>query len=97
MADNAYIWRAYDRVAREEDRERISHWNRGLDNLALFAGLFSAVTTAFIIESQHDTQPDYSRLTFLVLNATNAGILFKDEPFAIDPSPRSLPSWARTG
>ncbi|EJD45082.1 hypothetical protein AURDEDRAFT_64769, partial [Auricularia subglabra TFB-10046 SS5] len=50
------------------------------------AGLFSAVTTAFIIESQQDTEPDYARLTFLVLNATNAGVLFNDEPFVIDPS-----------
>ncbi|EJD45059.1 hypothetical protein AURDEDRAFT_165932 [Auricularia subglabra TFB-10046 SS5] len=41
MADNAYIWHEYNRVAGEEDRDRIAHWNHGLDNLALFAGLFS--------------------------------------------------------
>ncbi|EJD45063.1 hypothetical protein AURDEDRAFT_64803, partial [Auricularia subglabra TFB-10046 SS5] len=90
MADTAHIWRAYDRFAREEDRDRVSHWNRGLDNLALFAGLFSAVTTAFIIESQQDTEPDYARLTFLVLNATAAGIPFKEEPFFIDPNVRVI-------
>ncbi|EJD45087.1 hypothetical protein AURDEDRAFT_18364, partial [Auricularia subglabra TFB-10046 SS5] len=54
------------------------------------AGLFSAVTTAFIIESQQGAQPDYARLTFLVLNATAAGVPFRDEPFVIDPSVRTV-------
>ncbi|EJD45060.1 hypothetical protein AURDEDRAFT_29376, partial [Auricularia subglabra TFB-10046 SS5] len=53
-------------------------------------GLFSAVTTAFIIESQQDTEPDYARLTFLVLNATAAGVPFKAEPFVIDPNVRKI-------
>ncbi|EJD45015.1 hypothetical protein AURDEDRAFT_21462, partial [Auricularia subglabra TFB-10046 SS5] len=53
-------------------------------------GLFSAVTTAFIIESQNDTEPDYARLTFLVLNASAAGVPFKDEPFIIDSSIRII-------
>ncbi|EJD45045.1 hypothetical protein AURDEDRAFT_28027, partial [Auricularia subglabra TFB-10046 SS5] len=53
-------------------------------------GLFSAVTTAFIIESQQDTEPDYARLTFLVLNATAAGVPFKEETFVIDPSVRTI-------
>ncbi|EJD45076.1 hypothetical protein AURDEDRAFT_22034, partial [Auricularia subglabra TFB-10046 SS5] len=52
-------------------------------------GLFSAVTTAFIIELRDDTQPDYSRLTFLVLSATAVGVPFKAEPFVIDPSVRT--------
>ncbi|EJD45031.1 hypothetical protein AURDEDRAFT_20144, partial [Auricularia subglabra TFB-10046 SS5] len=54
------------------------------------AGLFSAVTTAFIIESQQDTEPDYARLTFLVLNATAAGVPFTPEPFVLDPSVRTI-------
>ncbi|EJD45072.1 hypothetical protein AURDEDRAFT_19535, partial [Auricularia subglabra TFB-10046 SS5] len=53
-------------------------------------GLFSAVTTAFIIKSQQDTEPDYARLTFLVLNASAAGVPFKAEPFVIDPSVRTI-------
>ncbi|EJD45097.1 hypothetical protein AURDEDRAFT_165968 [Auricularia subglabra TFB-10046 SS5] len=90
LGDNARIWRIYDRVAREEDQERVANWNRGLDNLALFAGLFSAVTTAFIIELRADTEPDYARLTFLVLNASAAGISFKEDPFVIDGSVRTI-------
>ncbi|EJD45067.1 hypothetical protein AURDEDRAFT_27261, partial [Auricularia subglabra TFB-10046 SS5] len=53
-------------------------------------GLLSAVTTAFIIESQQDTEPDYARLTFSVLSATAAGVPFKEEPFVIDPSVRTI-------
>ncbi|EJD51446.1 hypothetical protein AURDEDRAFT_19150, partial [Auricularia subglabra TFB-10046 SS5] len=83
-------WREYDKVAREDDRERIASWNRGLDNLALFAGLFSAVTTAFIIESQNDAKPDYLELTFLVLNSTAAGRPFVQQPFVVDPRVRTI-------
>ncbi|EJD44727.1 hypothetical protein AURDEDRAFT_166211 [Auricularia subglabra TFB-10046 SS5] len=83
LGDAARIWREYDRVARDDDRERIGNWNRGLDNLALFAGLFSAVTTAFIIQLQNDTRPDYAELTFRVLNASAAGVPFEQKHFSI--------------
>ncbi|EJD51538.1 hypothetical protein AURDEDRAFT_159275 [Auricularia subglabra TFB-10046 SS5] len=90
LGDDASIWRIHDRIAREEDRERIGNWNRGLDNLALFAGLFSAVTTAFIIELQGDTKPDYMELTFQVLNASASGVPFVQQPFVIDPDTRTV-------
>ncbi|EJD51462.1 hypothetical protein AURDEDRAFT_159195 [Auricularia subglabra TFB-10046 SS5] len=90
LADDARIWRVYDRVAKEDDDRRITTWNRGLDNLALFAGLFSAVTTAFIIESRGDLQPDYLQLTFQVLNATAFGQPFVPEPFVVPSGARAV-------
>ncbi|EJD51480.1 hypothetical protein AURDEDRAFT_159211 [Auricularia subglabra TFB-10046 SS5] len=92
LADDARIWRVYDHVAKEDDIRRISTWNRGLDNLALFAGLFSAVTTAFIVEAQKDMKPDYSQLTFLVLNATAFQQPFIPEPFVVPSSARTINS-----
>ncbi|EJD45008.1 hypothetical protein AURDEDRAFT_165881 [Auricularia subglabra TFB-10046 SS5] len=44
LADHARIWREYDRVARDDDRERVGNWNRGLDNLALFPFVQEAFT-----------------------------------------------------
>ncbi|EJD51457.1 hypothetical protein AURDEDRAFT_159189 [Auricularia subglabra TFB-10046 SS5] len=90
LADDARIWRVYDRIAKEDDDRRIQTWNRGLDNLALFAGLFSAVTTAFIIESQSDMKPDYSQLTFQVLNATAFKQPLVPEPFVVPSSARAI-------
>ncbi|EJD36751.1 hypothetical protein AURDEDRAFT_174198 [Auricularia subglabra TFB-10046 SS5] len=92
LADDARIWRVYDRVAKEDDDRRVQTWNRGLDNLALFAGLFSAVTTAFIIESQSDMKPDYMQLTYLVLNATAFKQTYVPEPFVVPSSARTVNS-----
>ncbi|EJD51516.1 hypothetical protein AURDEDRAFT_20998, partial [Auricularia subglabra TFB-10046 SS5] len=88
------------------DKNRIANWNRGLDNLAIFvrspltcrryprsplqAALFSAVTTAFIIEAQKDMKPDYSLLTFLVLNATAHGQQFVPQTFAVPSDARTV-------
>ncbi|EJD51526.1 hypothetical protein AURDEDRAFT_111695 [Auricularia subglabra TFB-10046 SS5] len=88
LADDARIWRVYDDIAAKDDEKRITTWNRGLDNLALFAGLFSAVTTAFLIEAQQDMKPDFSMLTFLVLNASAHGQPFVQEPFIISSTSR---------
>ncbi|EJD51439.1 hypothetical protein AURDEDRAFT_159171 [Auricularia subglabra TFB-10046 SS5] len=90
LGDDARIWRIYDQIARADDKDRIDTWNRGLDNLALFAGLFSAVTTAFIIEAQKDMKVDYSQLTFLALNATANGVPFVQQLFIVPASARTI-------
>ncbi|EJD51503.1 hypothetical protein AURDEDRAFT_111693, partial [Auricularia subglabra TFB-10046 SS5] len=53
------------------------------------AGLFSAVTTAFIIEAQKDMKPDFAQLTFLALNASTSGEKFVQPPFVVPRSARS--------
>ncbi|EJD51490.1 hypothetical protein AURDEDRAFT_159223 [Auricularia subglabra TFB-10046 SS5] len=90
LADDARIWHVYERVAKEDDDRRITSWNRGLDNIALFAGLSSAVTTAFIIEAQKDMKPDFSQLMFLALNATANGQRFVQKPFIVPSSARAV-------
>ncbi|KAG8914705.1 hypothetical protein FRC02_004877 [Tulasnella sp. 418] len=56
--DHAHFWSTYDRVSGDFDRELISGWNKSLDSLLIFAGLFSAINTAFIMESYKDLQPN---------------------------------------
>ncbi|EJD51451.1 hypothetical protein AURDEDRAFT_111687, partial [Auricularia subglabra TFB-10046 SS5] len=53
-------------------------------------GLFSAVTTAFIIEAQKDLKVDYAQLTFLALNASASGVPFIQQPFIIPSSARTV-------
>ncbi|EJD39837.1 hypothetical protein AURDEDRAFT_19518, partial [Auricularia subglabra TFB-10046 SS5] len=58
------------------DRSMLDGWNKTLDVLLIFAGLFSAVSTAFIIESYKLLQPDYTQYLaealFTTLSALNA-------------------------
>ncbi|KAG8928786.1 hypothetical protein FRC03_001144 [Tulasnella sp. 419] len=65
--DNETFWSTYDREASNYDAELIDGWNKSLDILLLFAGLFSAINTAFIIESYQGLQPDPAEITNILL------------------------------
>ncbi|KIJ48938.1 hypothetical protein M422DRAFT_247314 [Sphaerobolus stellatus SS14] len=45
------VWRAYERVAKEYDEEFLERHNTSLDSLLIFAGLFSAVSSAFLVQA----------------------------------------------
>ncbi|KAG8924620.1 hypothetical protein FRC02_010325, partial [Tulasnella sp. 418] len=61
--DDAQFWSTYDRVSTAFDREFLDAWNKSLDVLLIFAGLFSAINTAFIIESYKGLQADPAQTT----------------------------------
>ncbi|KAH7092731.1 hypothetical protein BKA62DRAFT_834680 [Auriculariales sp. MPI-PUGE-AT-0066] len=72
---SARVWRVYRDRVMELDENLIKGWNSTLDVLLIFAGLFSAVATAFIIEAAKQLQHDYSQYTavgvFAILAALN--------------------------
>ncbi|KAH7092733.1 hypothetical protein BKA62DRAFT_596971, partial [Auriculariales sp. MPI-PUGE-AT-0066] len=75
---NARVWRVYrDRVT-ELDEDLMQGWNSTLDVLLIFAGLFSAIVTAFVIEATTQLQHDYTQYTaigvFAVLAALNGTV-----------------------
>ncbi|KAG8916368.1 hypothetical protein FRC02_004016 [Tulasnella sp. 418] len=57
------FWNAYNKEADKEDSELIKSLEDDLNTLLIFAGLFSATNTAFIIESYRDLKQDQSELT----------------------------------
>ncbi|KAG8940891.1 hypothetical protein FRC03_005026 [Tulasnella sp. 419] len=59
----ADFWNVYNKVADKEDEELIKSFAGDLDTLLIFAGLFSATNTAFIVESYKDLKQDPSELT----------------------------------
>ncbi|KAF5360153.1 hypothetical protein D9758_011349 [Tetrapyrgos nigripes] len=79
------------------DDEMSRGWKEDIDTLLVFAGLFSASSTAFLIESYHWLQDDpgdltvqlLSQVTVLIANSTNQPIpslnahLFSDTPTAV--------------
>ncbi|EJD47796.1 hypothetical protein AURDEDRAFT_61867, partial [Auricularia subglabra TFB-10046 SS5] len=60
-APNARVWKTYRDERTRLDRDMLASWHKTLDVLLIFAGLFSAVSTAFIIESYKSLQPDYTQ------------------------------------
>ncbi|KAG8871145.1 hypothetical protein FRB97_008967, partial [Tulasnella sp. 331] len=76
FGDAGDFWAKYDRMATEFDKDTIKQLNGNLDVLLIFAGLFSAVNTAFIVPSLNNLsagpadQTNYL-IQLLLINGTN--------------------------
>ncbi|KAJ7670660.1 hypothetical protein DFH06DRAFT_1369636 [Mycena polygramma] len=60
------FWNAYKTLSDEHDKEFHQKYSTDLDTSLIFAGLFSAVDSAFIIQIQPDIQPHGTPLVILV-------------------------------
>ncbi|KAJ7512338.1 hypothetical protein B0H11DRAFT_1642501, partial [Mycena galericulata] len=60
------FWNAYKTLADEHDREFQQRYSTDLDTCLIFAGLFSAVESAFIVQIQPEIQPDNTATIILV-------------------------------
>ncbi|KAG8919829.1 hypothetical protein FRC02_001343 [Tulasnella sp. 418] len=94
--DHAPFWSTYDKVSGDYDREMIAAWNASLDVLLIFAGLFSAINTAFIIESYKGLQPDPAEITndllrILISHKSNDTTPSSDELHPGSPAPSAKP------
>ncbi|KAJ7908669.1 hypothetical protein B0H13DRAFT_2193229, partial [Mycena leptocephala] len=80
------FWNAYKVVADEFDKEFHQKYNTDLDTALIFAGLFLAVSSAFIIQIQPELQQDPTAtnqaLARLLINNFN-GSLFSDAEVSI--------------
>ncbi|KZV87573.1 hypothetical protein EXIGLDRAFT_679811, partial [Exidia glandulosa HHB12029] len=89
MAPDARVWKVYRDEATAQDEAMLDGWSKTLDILLIFAGLFSAVATAFIVESYKSLQPDFAEYTaralFILVSARNASSLVP-APTLTDPS-----------
>ncbi|KAG8773558.1 hypothetical protein FRC12_002466 [Ceratobasidium sp. 428] len=90
LAPNAAIWEMYVEEAREQDKELVDGKNRNLDQMLLFATLFSAILTAFIIESKNLLEQDSADLTVTLLLA-----IAQSQQRMEQNAPQTLPSMER--
>ncbi|QRV99825.1 transmembrane protein [Ceratobasidium sp. AG-Ba] len=60
LGRDSQVWEIYVEETDRSDKELVKEWNDSLDVLLIFAALFSAITTALVIESSHQLQPDPS-------------------------------------
>ncbi|KAG8787231.1 hypothetical protein FRC12_015787 [Ceratobasidium sp. 428] len=54
----AQVWTTYVKETKEFDDDMVEGWNKSLDVILLFAALFSAILTAFVLESVKQLGPD---------------------------------------
>ncbi|KAJ7661866.1 hypothetical protein B0H17DRAFT_953380 [Mycena rosella] len=74
------FWTVYGKLADEFDKQFQHKYGNDLDTSLIFAGLFSAVSSSFIIQIQPELQPDPNAVTqalllVLVQNMTGAAIM----------------------
>ncbi|KAL0950138.1 hypothetical protein HGRIS_010134 [Hohenbuehelia grisea] len=86
---SARFWSVYKAEADEHDAEFLQKYNGDLDIVLIFSGLFSAVSTTFIVGMQPDLNPDPNETTQallrLVVHSLN-NTAFSGQPF-------DLPVW----
>ncbi|KAH8092207.1 hypothetical protein BXZ70DRAFT_463944 [Cristinia sonorae] len=68
------IWFMYDNKAKTYDKTLVHRLQSSMDSILVFAGLFSAIVTAFIIESYKQLRPDTGDITVFYLARISQGI-----------------------
>ncbi|KAG2036023.1 hypothetical protein BDR03DRAFT_867146 [Suillus americanus] len=61
------FWGVYKRVAEEHDGEFLERYTSDMDIVLVFSGLFSAVSTSFIVAMESNLSPDPSETTNALL------------------------------
>ncbi|KAA1470736.1 hypothetical protein DENSPDRAFT_849756 [Dentipellis sp. KUC8613] len=67
LEPNARVWKVYLDEAKMMDDDMVEAWKDTIDVLLVFAGLFSAVVTTFVVQSSQSLQPDYSQVSAMLL------------------------------
>ncbi|KAJ7121928.1 hypothetical protein C8R46DRAFT_105447 [Mycena filopes] len=61
------LWAVYISEAEKYDKKLVERWKSDMEGLLIFAGLFSASLTAFLIESYQTLSPDQGAITIAIL------------------------------
>ncbi|KAF8602164.1 hypothetical protein BDV93DRAFT_444621, partial [Ceratobasidium sp. AG-I] len=95
LLPDAPVWQRYQEEAKEYDRELVSGKNQNLDMMLLFATLFSAVLSAFLIDSKRSLQQDPAdaSLKLLLFIAQSQQRIEQSSPQKI-PLPVELPKFS---
>ncbi|KAF9042786.1 hypothetical protein BDZ89DRAFT_1128398 [Hymenopellis radicata] len=67
-APNARVWRMYVEEAAAYDANMVGQSRDGLDVMLVFAGLFSAVVTSFLVQVSQSLQADYAQMSAVLLH-----------------------------
>ncbi|KAJ7167004.1 hypothetical protein C8R46DRAFT_951640 [Mycena filopes] len=67
-AAGAKIWSVYISEAEKYDKALVESWKSDMEGMLIFAGLFSAILTAFLIESYKTLAPNSADTTVVLLS-----------------------------
>ncbi|KAF8598586.1 hypothetical protein BDV93DRAFT_413822, partial [Ceratobasidium sp. AG-I] len=67
LTPEATIWKLYVAEAEEFDGELVEREHRNIDVMLVFAALFSAILTAFLLDSKNLMRPDPADATTMLL------------------------------
>ncbi|PVG03066.1 hypothetical protein CPB86DRAFT_869979 [Serendipita vermifera] len=87
------VWEIYNHKASEVDREMIKDWSDNLNTLLIFTALYSAVLTAFIIESMKLLEEDPAETTRDILLVVSRQLANSSFP-AFEPTTYEAPRFA---
>ncbi|CUA68408.1 hypothetical protein RSOLAG22IIIB_07926 [Rhizoctonia solani] len=75
LGKEARVWKVYVQETDKWDRELVDGWNKSLDVILVFAALFSAVSTSFLIESSGMLKQDPNDVSATALVAISQALL----------------------
>ncbi|KZO93091.1 hypothetical protein CALVIDRAFT_519372, partial [Calocera viscosa TUFC12733] len=92
LGPDAEIWAKYNDFTTQYDKELLETYNGGMENLLVFAALFSAIVTAFLMESLQLLQRDTAGATLAALTTVSAqlsalGTAASSMPVSYEPGP----------
>lgn len=95
------FWATYTREAMDHDGEFLEKYQSDMDIVLIFAGLFSAVNTSFIVNMQSNLNPDPFRTTnallgMLLQTANSSFVPQFDQPYAPWQGPDTLIIWIQS-
>ncbi|KAG2130530.1 hypothetical protein BD769DRAFT_1316665, partial [Suillus cothurnatus] len=65
--DRSRFWQLYGQVAEEHDSDFLERYSKDMDSILLFSGLFSTVSSSFIVAMESNLSPDPSDTTNALL------------------------------
>ncbi|CCO35162.1 hypothetical protein BN14_09277 [Rhizoctonia solani AG-1 IB] len=83
LGKEARVWKVYVKESDRSDTELVDGWNKSLDVILVFAALFSAISTAFLIESSKrllQDPADVTAQTLLAISQTLSAIANGTQP-----------------
>ncbi|KAK7456336.1 hypothetical protein VKT23_010583 [Stygiomarasmius scandens] len=93
LSDNARVWKIYLDEAESYDDDMLKGYRDTIDSLLVFAALFSAVVTTFVIKTIEALEPDFGQATVILMMEQNQLLRAAGNATAINsiqPSPAGL-------
>ncbi|KAJ7689804.1 hypothetical protein B0H17DRAFT_859838, partial [Mycena rosella] len=80
-------WSVYVSEVEKYDKAMVEGWRSDMEGLLIFAGLFSASLTAFLIESYKTLSPDQGAITIAILAQISLQLQGGSNVSAVDVAP----------